>query len=219
MIGHFDRKVGDRKIGAQRGQAVKLAALVALALSACTAPAEQETNQQADGGQPVKGKAAPQPGNSGAALAGKSDAIRGEVTGLTGDISDLTVRVTEFATVVDLASDVLFEFDKFTLTPSADEPMNKLLTYVQAGGTGKIVVSGYTDAKGEDAYNLTLSQKRAQAVADWLKAHGVEASRFDVVGRGEADPVAPNAKADGSDEPEGRAKNRRVSVAIPKKGG
>lgn len=208
-----------RNLVAQRGQAATLAALIAFALGACSSPADPAAEQKTDAGQPVSGKArpaaTPTPGNG--ALAGRGEAITGEVTGLTGDISDLTVRVTDFATIVDLAADVLFDFDKFTLTPAADEPMNKLLTYVQAGGSGKIVISGYTDAKGEDAYNLTLSQKRAQAVGDWLKGHGIEASRIQVVGKGEADPVAPNAKADGSDDPEGRAKNRRVSVEIPKK--
>ncbi len=150
------------------------------------------------------------------AVTARGEALKGNVSGLTGAVSDLSVRVTETATIVDLPADVLFEFDKFALAPSADAPMQKLLTYVQAGGSGKIIVTGYTDAKGEDDYNRTLSQKRAQAVADWLTGKGVDASRLDIVGKGEADPVAPNAKSDGSDDPDGRAKNRRVSVTIPK---
>ena len=150
------------------------------------------------------------------AVTARGEALKGNVSGLTGAVSDLSVRVTETATIVDLPADVLFEFDKFALAPSADAPMQKLLTYVQAGGSGKIIVTGYTDAKGEDDYNRTLSQKRAQAVADWLTCKGVDAAHLDIVGKGEADPVAPNAKSDGSDDPDGRAKNRRVSVTIPK---
>lgn len=150
------------------------------------------------------------------AVTGRGEALKGNVSSLTGKVSDLSVRVTETATIVDLPADVLFEFDKFALAPSADAPMQKLLTYVQAGGTGKIIVTGYTDAKGGDDYNRTLSQKRAQAVADWLTGKGVDAARLDIVGKGEADPIAPNSKSDGSDDPDGRAKNRRVSVTIPK---
>ncbi len=150
------------------------------------------------------------------AVTARGEALKGNVSNLTGAVTELSVRVTETATIVDLPADVLFEFDKFALAPSADAPMQKLLTYVQAGGSGKIIVTGYTDAKGEDDYNRILSQKRAQAVADWLTGKGVDAARLDIVGKGEADPVAPNSKSDGSDDPDGRAKNRRVSVTIPK---
>lgn len=208
-----------RNRGVEHGQAAMLAALIALTLGACSSPAEQTAGQPAGGGEPVRGNATqapPSTNGGGGALTSQGESIKGAVSGLTGEITDLSVRVTDVATIVDLAADVLFEFDKFTLAPGADTTLDKLLTYVQAGATGKIVISGYTDAKGEDAYNLTLSQKRAQAVADWLKGKGVDAARLDVVGKGEADPVAPNAKSDGSDDPDGRAKNRRVSVAIPR---
>lgn len=144
------------------------------------------------------------------------EAMSSNVSGLSGDVSDLSVRVTETATIVDLPADILFAFDQSTLSPAAQAPMQKLLGYVQAGASGTVTVTGYTDAKGEDAYNLALSQKRAEAVANWLKAQGVAAARFTVVGKGEADPIAPNAKVDGSDDPDGRAKNRRVSVTIPR---
>lgn len=198
------------------------------ALAACS-PARDKTPDEAGSADADSAQNAPSDGEGAAAPASTSsangtvsavtargEALKGKVSDLTGKISDLSVRVTETATIVDLPADVLFEFDKFALAPSADAPMQKLLTYVQAGGSGKIVVTGYTDAKGEDDYNRTLSQKRAQAVADWLTGKGVEASRLDIIGKGEADPVAPNAKADGSDDPDGRAKNRRVSVAIPR---
>lgn len=195
--------------------------LLGCALAACS-PASP-TDDGATGASDQKNSAnkvvvppAAAPTSSASSVAGSGGALTGNVSGLTGAISDLSVRVTDTATIVDLPADVLFEFDKFALAPSADEPLGKLLTYVQAGGAGKIVVSGYTDAKGEDSYNLTLSQKRAQAVADWLKAKGVDAAHLDVVGKGEADPIAPNEKTDGSDDPDGRAKNRRVSVTIPK---
>jgi outer membrane protein OmpA-like peptidoglycan-associated protein len=78
-------------------------------------------------------------------------------------------------------------------------------------------VTGHTDATGEDAYNLDLSRRRAEAVAAWLRARPeLGGWTFTVAGKGEAAPVAPNSRPDGSDDPEGRARNRRVEVTIPK---
>ena len=65
-------------------------------------------------------------------------------------------------------------------------------------------VTGYTDSVGDEAYNQRLSERRAQAVADYLASHGIAAGRLVASGKGAADPVADNASA------EGRAKNRRV---------
>ena len=78
-------------------------------------------------------------------------------------------------------------------------------------------IEGYTDSKGSEAYNKGLSEDRAQSVADWLaEVEGLDGGTFDVVGFGEAKPVAPNEKPDGSDDPEGRQKNRRVEIVIGK---
>lgn len=148
--------------------------------------------------------------------ANRGEKMNASVSGLNANISDLNVRVTDHATIVELPSDVLFEFDKHTLTPAANAPLAKLLTYVQSGADGPIVIVGHSDAKGEEAYNLALSQKRAQTVADWLKGQGVDQPRILASGQGEANPIAPNEKADGSDDPDGRAKNRRVTVTIPR---
>ena len=78
-------------------------------------------------------------------------------------------------------------------------------------------VTGYTDSRGSDAYNLGLSRRRAAAVTAALHAElGTDAPRLSTRGRGEADPVAPNAKPDGTDSPRGRARNRRVEVVFPR---
>lgn len=146
----------------------------------------------------------------------RGQAMTGNVSSLNADITDLVVRVTDQATIIDIPADVLFEFDKASLSQAAQAPLARLLSYVQAGGDGAIVVTGHTDAKGDDAYNLTLSRKRAQAVADWLASQGTTTSRLTVVGKGEAEPVATNTRPDGADDPAGRAKNRRVSVSIPR---
>ncbi|NLS26579.1 Peptidoglycan-associated lipoprotein [Sphingomonas sp. S2M10] len=81
-----------------------------------------------------------------------------------------------------------------------------------AGGT--ITISGHTDTRGNDRDNLIASRKRAEAVRDYLLSKGVAADRMTVVALGETRALVPNAKADGSDDPEGRAKNRRVEVQV-----
>jgi outer membrane protein OmpA-like peptidoglycan-associated protein len=79
-----------------------------------------------------------------------------------------------------------------------------------ADKTLKLEVQGHTDNVGNDAYNQTLSEARAKAVATWLTQHGVAADRLTAKGYGKTKPVADN----GSDE--GRAKNRRVEIADPR---
>jgi len=82
-------------------------------------------------------------------------------------------------------------------------------------GNQPIAIEGYTDSIGAVAYNQQLSEKRARAVAAWFEAHHfVTESSIHVQGCGKNKPVAPNTKTDGSDNPEGRQKNRRVEVAI-----
>jgi photosystem I P700 chlorophyll a apoprotein A2 len=81
-----------------------------------------------------------------------------------------------------------------------------------------LLIEGYTDGKGTHDYNIKLSQNRAAAVKKWLvdKA-GIKASRIATKGLGESKPVAPNRKPDGSDDPEGRQKNRRVELTLSTK--
>ncbi|MGE4430972.1 MAG: OmpA family protein [Sphingobium sp.] len=79
---------------------------------------------------------------------------------------------------------------------------------------GPIVLRGHSDARGSDADNLVASRHRAEAVRDYLLAKGVAADRITVIALGEYRPVAPSAKPDGSDDPDGRAKNRRVEMEV-----
>jgi flagellar motor protein MotB len=81
-------------------------------------------------------------------------------------------------------------------------------------GPHPATVEGHTDAKGSDAYNQTLSEKRARAVRDWLAARGALPITSPIQGWGERRPIAPNLKPDGSDDPAGRQKNRRVEVTL-----
>ncbi|GGN42671.1 hypothetical protein GCM10011349_06020 [Novosphingobium indicum] len=79
---------------------------------------------------------------------------------------------------------------------------------------GPITIWGHTDSRGTDTINLKASRKRAEAVRDYLEEKGVAADRMTVIPLGESRPVAPNRNLDGSDNPEGRAKNRRVELRV-----
>jgi outer membrane protein OmpA-like peptidoglycan-associated protein len=118
--------------------------------------------------------------------------------------------------MVTVGSDILFAFDSAALSPQATPVLASVVTQIQQGPAGQVVVTGYTDSIGDAGYNLTLSMQRAQAVVQALQA---AVSRSDVtfvaVGDGEADPVASNTLPDGSDNPAGRAQNRRVTITVP----
>lgn len=114
-----------------------------------------------------------------------------------------------------VVADALFEFDKATLTPDAEETLNALLPLLAKAGRHPVTVEGHTDSKGADAYNKTLSEERAKTVRDWLVSKdAVPPGTAAVMGWGERRPIAPNAKPDGSDDPEGRQKNRRVEIVL-----
>jgi outer membrane protein OmpA-like peptidoglycan-associated protein len=118
-------------------------------------------------------------------------------------------------TVVTLPEDVLFDFDRADIKPSAAATLDRLAEAVRVyDDRGVIRITGFTDSKGSTAYNLDLSRRRADAVLAYLVARGARADRLRAAGRGEADPVAPNAIA-GRDNPAGRRLNRRVEIVIP----
>lgn len=118
-------------------------------------------------------------------------------------------------TRVTLAADVLFRFNRASVTRRADSRLGEVVERIERRKPATVRITGYTDAKGEPGYNRTLSRRRAKAVADGLQAKlGAGGPRLRIVGRGEADPVAPNVKSDGTDNPKGRARNRRVTVSF-----
>ncbi len=79
---------------------------------------------------------------------------------------------------------------------------------------GPIVLRGHTDSRGTDGDNRVASRLRAESVRDYLVGKGVPAGRIQVIALGETRPIAPNAHADGSDDPQGRAQNRRVEIDV-----
>jgi OOP family OmpA-OmpF porin len=78
----------------------------------------------------------------------------------------------------------------------------------------RLRVDWHTDAKGGDAFNLALSRRRAEAVADWLAGHGIDGTLLSTKGFDETRPVAPNRRPGGADNPDGRQQNRRVVIGV-----
>jgi outer membrane protein OmpA-like peptidoglycan-associated protein len=182
--------------------------LLPLAVTACSKAEDTPQAPAGPGAQsaPVALAPAAAPQNAAAPLV--VDRTAGKVTTRRG------ASATEM--IVDLPSDVLFAYDSAKLATGADVALGRTARIIGEGGPGPITITGFTDGKGEDDYNLKLSEKRAQAVADWLAGHGIDEKRITTRGRGKANPVAPNAKLDGSDDPVGRAHNRRVEITVPR---
>jgi ompA family protein len=156
---------------------------------------------------------APAPASAPATAQNSTAAAQG--SSLTAQSSSLSGTETGFNIQINLSSDVLFDFDKAELKPEADSELQKAADIIRQKGKGLILISGYTDSKGSDAYNKRLSLTRAQAVKNWFEAQGLH-QNYQTEGLGAANPVAPNANDDGSDNPEGRAKNRRVEIIVNK---
>lgn len=156
---------------------------------------------------------APAPASAPATAQNSTAAAQG--SSLTAQSSSLSGTETGFNIQINLSSDVLFDFDKAELKPEADSELQKAADIIRQKGKGLILISGYTDSKGTDAYNKRLSLVRAQAVKNWFEAQGLH-QNYQTEGLGAANPVAPNANDDGSDNPEGRAKNRRVEIIVNK---
>lgn len=116
-------------------------------------------------------------------------------------------------------NNVFFEFDSEILTKDSKAELNKLFTLLSNNPTIKVEIQGHTDSKGNNAYNKILSQKRAEAVMNFLIKKGIKVSRIKAVGYGETKPIAKNTNADGSDNEEGRALNRRIELKIISKDG
>jgi len=118
---------------------------------------------------------------------------------------------TEVITLSD-AGDVLFDFDKSDLRADAASSLDKAAELIKSYAAAPLTVVGHTDGKGTDAYNDSLSLRRAEAVARAL--HRRTGRQAAVQGQGKRQPVAPNTTPDGRDDPQGRQLNRRVQILI-----
>ena len=139
------------------------------------------------------------------------------VEDMGGKVQSLDLKETPTEVRIDLSADVLFDFDKSVLLPKAQQTLSQAASVIHDKAKGTVRIDGYTDAKGSDAYNQRLSERRAAAVETWFKTKGsLQSFSFVTRGLGSKNPVAPNKKPDGSDDPDGRQKNRRVEIVIQK---
>ena len=119
----------------------------------------------------------------------------------------LQTRDTAKGLIVSMP-DVLFDFNKYTLKPEARERLARISGIVLAYPDLKLQIEGFTDSIGSDEYNQQLSEKRAEAVRDYLVSNGVNMNNVAAVGEGKADPIASNSTA------AGRKLNRRVEMVV-----
>jgi outer membrane protein OmpA-like peptidoglycan-associated protein len=149
----------------------------------------------------------------GAAVGGAAGAVIGnqmdkQAEEIKSKVPDAKVERVGEGIVVEFSSNILFGFDKSTLSPEAITSLDKLVTVLDEYKETDIEVQGHTDSKGTLAYNQRLSEQRAGAVSDYLADRGVTASRLTIIGFGETLPKYDN------DSEEGRSGNRRVEFLI-----
>jgi outer membrane protein OmpA-like peptidoglycan-associated protein len=99
-----------------------------------------------------------------------------------------------------------FDFDSARLPDNASDVLNPAVKFISAQSDMRFVISGHTDSKGSDAYNIDLSQRRARSVVDFLTSSGIDPTRLEIEAYGESRPVASN------ETDRGRAQNRRVEI-------
>jgi outer membrane protein OmpA-like peptidoglycan-associated protein len=134
-----------------------------------------------------------------------------EVKQLEEELAALKAKQTERGAVITL-SDVLFEVDRADLKVGAYRDLSRLAEFLRQHPEREVLIEGHTDSTGSEAYNLSLSERRAEAVRRFLLQQGVAPERIIARGYGESLPLAPNTTA------AGRQQNRRVEVVILNEG-
>lgn len=110
---------------------------------------------------------------------------------------------------------IYYDFDDAGLTAAARQAIDtSIYVLLKENPTLIVEIGSHTDSKGSLPYNENLSQRRAESVVNYLRKSGIEKERTKAKGYGEVQPIAPNEKPDGSDNPEGRARNRRTSFRV-----
>ena len=113
---------------------------------------------------------------------------------------------------LNVPSDLSFDVGRADIKPELRSVLDQFATGLKAQPATLVRIVGHTDSTGSDAVNNPLSRERAESVKGYLEDRGVNAQRIEAVGRGEREPVADNATA------EGRAKNRRVEIFLREPG-
>ena len=149
----------------------------------------------------------------GAIVGGAAGAVIGhqmdqQAKELEQNIPGATIQRVGEGIAVTFPSGILFPFNSTEILPAGKENLQQLAKSLENYPNSDILIVGHTDSVGTDAYNQDLSQRRSQAASAYLQSLGVPASRLQTQGRGESEPIESN------DTDAGRARNRRVEVAI-----
>ena len=149
----------------------------------------------------------------GAVVGGAAGAVIGhqmdqQAKELQQNIPGATITRVGEGIAVSFPSGILFPFNSTDILPDGKQNLQQLASSLDKYPNSDILIVGHTDSVGTDAYNMDLSQRRAQSASAYLQSLGVPASRLQTAGRGESEPIASN------DTDEGRQRNRRVEIAI-----
>jgi outer membrane protein OmpA-like peptidoglycan-associated protein len=138
----------------------------------------------------------------------KNIAVPAAVANKQEMIVDLTLKPLVVGSVIVLRN-IYFDFDKAIIKPESKNELQKLLDVMRNNPTMKVELGGHTDAKGSNEYNISLSQRRANAVVAWLVKNGIDRNRLVPKGYGEEKPLVSN-----DDEQDGREINRRTEFKV-----
>ena len=138
----------------------------------------------------------------------QTEIVKETKTELSAALAALAAKEEARGTVITLSGSVLFQSAQSTLLPSAQVKLDEVGTALAGVGPRNVIIEGHTDSQGSESYNQGLSQRRADAVRNYLVLHGYPADRIQAIGMGKGSPIANNAS------PEGRANNRRVEIII-----
>lgn len=149
----------------------------------------------------------------GAAIGGAAGAFIGnymdkQAAEIERDIAGARVERVGEGIKITFSSGIMFDVDKAVLKDQYRGELGELATILNKYEDTNILLEGHTDSTGPEEYNLGLSRKRSQTVANYLATQNVNPARVTTVGYGESQPITSN------ETPEGRAQNRRVEVAI-----
>jgi outer membrane protein OmpA-like peptidoglycan-associated protein/tetratricopeptide (TPR) repeat protein len=137
------------------------------------------------------------------------------MTSVRSDSIKKNIAIEKIPETPILIPKINYDFDSDKLTKDSKTALDTSLVKILTDNPSfKIEIRSHTDNKGADAYNLKLSQKRAESVVRYLVEKGFSPNRFIAKGYGETLPIAPNSNPDGSDSPVGRQKNRRTEFKI-----
>jgi OmpA-OmpF porin, OOP family len=131
-----------------------------------------------------------------------------EIRTLQTELAELQADRTERGLVVTLGDEVLFDVDEAELKPGGMQRLARVAEFLRQNPDRNVLIEGHTDSTAPDDYNLALSQRRANAVEDFLIAQGVDPTRISAIGYGEQQPIATN------DTVAGRQANRRVEIVV-----